>query len=217
VTATEAAEEVLTHLRGWLAATADPVLAAALLDAGCTLVRHAHVMRRHLAESDADELPDPSWNILAFTASAQPPRPWTEVLPSLLGAYPPSHPDHLPGGESLIDDYLIPYTSGGRLGPLIHQASGLAVAGDEVVGGILVVDRPGEGPWISDIWRSPTPDRPGVGAALLMWSVKHLARSGQQTLGLAVTDSNSRARTVYSRAGFIVETTAWTVSVPTLS
>ncbi len=211
VGAVDAAREILNILPGWLAATADEQLADALLAEGASLVRHAHVMRRALAD---DGLVPSGWTILPFTDEAEPPRPWADVLPNFLAAYPPDHPDHLSGGEALIEDYLIPYTRGGRLGPLISTASGLAVATETVVGGILVVDRPGEGPWISDIWRGPDPEFRGAGAALVAWSIGRLTRAGYPSLGLAVSDANPRAREVYGRAGFILEQTAWTVRLP---
>lgn len=207
----DAAQEILTILPGWLAATADDELADALLAEGASLVRHAHVMRRELA----GDVPAPSdWTILPFTDEAEPPRPWADVLPNFLAAYPPDHPDHIPGGRALVENYLIPYTRGGRLGPLISSASGLAVTTETVVGGILVVDRPGEGPWITDIWRGPDPEFRGSGAALVGWSIARLTRGGYPSLGLAVTDANARAREVYRRAGFILEQTAWTLRLP---
>ncbi len=209
--AVDAARDIRTTLPGWLAATADPELAQALLAEGASLVRHAHVMRRPLT---TDVAVSSTWTILPFTDEAEPPRPWTDVLPNFLAAYPPDHPDHLPGGVELIEDYLIPYTRGARLGPLICAASGLAVLDETVVGGILVVDRPGEGPWVSDIWRGPDPDYRGVGAALVAWSSAALAHAGFTSLGLAVTESNARARAVYGRSGFIVEQTAWTMRLP---
>lgn len=208
----ETTHELLAHLPGWLAATADTELAEALLASGATLVRHAHSMRRSLSDDDVSDIADVM--IEPFTPEVLPPRPWLAALPGFLAAYPEDHPDYLAGGEALIEDYLVPYTVGGRLGPLITSASGFALADDVVAGGLLVVDRAGEGPWVCDIWRDPRAEFAGVGRALLRWSCGRLADAGYDRIGLAVTVSNSRALRMYVGMGFTVETTAWTVRLP---
>ena len=72
------------------------VLAApALLTAGAQSVRHAHQMRLALPLEGYDDT-----EFLPFAPDATPPVPWVEVLPAFLAAYPPEHPDHLPGGAS---------------------------------------------------------------------------------------------------------------------
>ncbi|MGI9195830.1 MAG: GNAT family N-acetyltransferase [Candidatus Nanopelagicales bacterium] len=176
--------------------------AAALIASGATLERHAHQMRLSLPVPAHDNA-----EFLAFAADATPPVPWTQILPSLLAAYPPEHPDYLSGDEALIDSYLLPYTVGAKLGPLICEASAIAVRDGHAYGGILVVDRPGEGPWVCDIWRDPDPRYAGTGTALLRWAAARLA--GYASLGLVVTTSNERAERAYLRAGFIRETTSW--------
>lgn len=186
--------------------------AQALLAAGGTLQRHAHQMRLALPADVYDNR-----EFLPFAAGATPPVPWNDVLPSFEAAYPPGHPDHMPGGAALIDSYLVPYTAGAQLGPLICHASALAVRdahvyGGYVYGGILIVDRPGEGPWVCDIWRDPSPEYAGAGGALLRWAAARL--DGFDSLGLVVTVGNDAALSAYERVGFAIESTAWTVRLP---
>jgi ribosomal protein S18 acetylase RimI-like enzyme len=185
----------------------DPAEAGKLIAAGGTLQRHAHQMSLalpHQACGDPEFLP--------FAPDATPPVPWEAVIPSFEAAYPAGHPDHMPGGASLIDTYLIPYTVGAKLGPLICDASALAVRDGGVYGGILVVDRPGEGAWVCDIWRDPHPQYAGAGAALLRWAAARL--HGFASLGLVVTVGNDAALRAYEGVGFEITSTAWTVRLP---
>lgn len=185
----------------------DSASAEALLADGAVLVRHAHQLR--LA------LPAPAFDHAEFTpfaADATPPVPWSDVLPGFVAAYPPDHPDHLPGGRALIESYLIPYTAGARLGPLICHASAIAVRDGYAYAGILIVDRPGEGAWVCDIWRDPDQAYAGTGSALLRWSASRLDGYGE--LGLVVTVGNDRALRAYERAGFTITSTAWRLRVP---
>jgi ribosomal protein S18 acetylase RimI-like enzyme len=78
--------------------------------------------------------------------------------------------------------------------------------------GILVVDRPGEGPWVSDLWRDPDPAYAGAGSALLRWAAARL--DGFGSLGLVVTVGNDRALRAYERVGFTIESTTRTVRLP---
>ena len=181
--------------------------AQALLAAGGTLQRHAHQMR--LALPVAAYVDN---EFVHFAPDATPPVPWDAVMPSFEAAYPPHHPDHLPGGAALIDAYLVPYTAGAELGPLICHASALAIRDGHVYGGILIVDRPGEGPWVCDIWRDPSPEYAGAGGALLRWAAARL--DGFDSLGLVVTVGNDAALSAYERVGFAIESTAWTVRLP---
>ena len=179
----------------------------ALLEQGATLQRHAHQMRLALPVAAYDEK-----EFVPFAPDATPPVRWEAVIPSFEAAYPPEHPDHLPGGAALIDTYLVPYTAGAQLGPLICKASAIAVREGHAYGGILVVDRPGEGPWVCDIWRHPDPAYAGTGAALLRWAAARL--DGFDSLGLVVTVGNDAALRSYERVGFVIESTAWTVRLP---
>jgi len=214
VDAAAAADELLSELPGWLAATVDEDLAEALLARGGELVRHADVMRKDLAHSPPPPTTALAFELLPFHLDASPPRPWTAALPGFLAAYPPEHPDHLPGGEDLIDSYLVEYTQRGRLGPLITQASGFAVDGERVCGGLLIVDRADEGPWISDVWRDPDYRCAGAGSALITQAAPILRALGYDALGLAVTCSNRPAVRAYTRLGFIRTSTAWTIRLP---
>lgn len=207
VTVDGAVTALLAALPGCFASTSDPLLAHALLDADAVAVRHAHQMRLDLPVTGRDE-PD----FQPFAPDGSPPVPWADVLPAFLAAYPPDHPDHLPGGESLIAEYLVPYTTGGRLGPAIPEASAIAVRDGEAYGGILIVDRPGEGAWVCDLWRDPDPAYAGTGSALLRWAASRL--TGFESLGLIVTVGNDRALRAYERVGFAIQATAWTVRLP---
>ena len=217
----EAAHELLATLPGWYAATSDRALADALAAAGAGLYRHAHQLRRSLAATEdapavaaLEAISRKTLTLVPVGPDSAPPRPWQEVLPDFLAAYPPEHPDHLPGGEDLIESYLVPYTAGARLGALIDEASCLAVSPERVPGGLLIVDRPDEGPWVCDIWRGTDPALAGLGSAMLQWSMARLVEGGHSHLGLSVTDSNRRARRAYERLGFAHVATAWTFRLP---
>lgn len=195
----------------------DPRKAQELMAAGAILERHAHQMRLTLPVAPAEPSlsssprPDPA-EFHPFEPGGQPPVPWARVLPAFLAAYPPDHPDHLPGGEDLIDSYLIPYSAGARLGPPICEASAIAISDDHAYAGILVVDRPGEGAWVCDIWRDPDPVYAGAGTALLRWAAARLG--DYPSLGLVVTVGNAAALRAYERAGFTIESTAWRLRLP---
>jgi hypothetical protein len=188
----------------------DPSEAAALIAGGAILQRHAHQMRLDLPPADISMRSTSDFR--PFAPGGVPPVPWKAVLPAFLKAYPPDHPDHVPGGESLIDDYLVPYTAGARLGKPLSHASAIAVRDDYAYAGILVVDRPGEGAWVCDIWRDPAPEYAGSGEALLLWSASQLTDYG--ALGLVVTVANDRARRAYERAGCVITSTAWRFRAP---
>ena len=175
---------------------------------GAVLERHAIVMRLPLPLAPAYDDPE----FLAFTAHAEPPLPWTEILPAFLAAYPPEHPDHVPGGAELVDSYLIPYTRGAALGPLLTPASAIAVGDGYAYGGVIIVDRPDEGPWVCDVWRDPRPQYAGTGGRLLRWAASRLP--GFDALGLVVTVGNDAALRAYERIGFTRESTAWRLRLP---
>ena len=218
VSVAEAVSDLLAALPGGFASTTDPALAAALLDADAEPIRHAHQMRCVLPAATYD---DPEF--VPFAPDATPPVPWRTVMPAFEAAYPPDHPDHIsgpakpalsggPSGHTLIDSYLVPYTAGAKLGPLICPASALALRDGYVYGGILVVDRPDEGAWVCDLWRDPRPEYAGTGAAMLRWAAARL--KGFASLGLVVTVGNDAALRAYQRVGFVIESTAWTVRLP---
>lgn len=207
----DAVAALLQAIPDCFASTSDEDLVHGLIGAGATLVRHAHVMRSR--RPFAPSPPEPEFR--PFGPDALPPVPWDEALPSFLAAYPASHPDHLPGGSSLIADYLVPYTAGGRLGPLIAEASAIAMRDGHAYAGIIVVDRPGEGAWVCDLWRDPHADYAGAGGRLLGWSMNRLG--DHDHLGLVVTVSNDTAIRAYEHVGFAIESTSWTLRLPASS
>lgn len=178
-----------------------------LISAGGKLQRNAHQMRLPMPVVSPDNS-----EFHPFLADSTPPLPWVQVLPAFAAAYPPDHPDHLPGGDELIESYLVPYTAGAKLGALLCRSSAIAIREGHAYGGILIVDRPGEGAWVCDVWRHPHPEYAGTGAALLRWAASRL--EGFESLSLVVTVGNDRALRAYERVGFIIESTAWTIRLP---
>lgn len=198
----EAEDQVVVH---------DEEAAQALAATGAILVRHAHQMRLGLPLPAAAS--EPIWpEFMPFAPGGHPPVPWPVALPAFLAAYPPGHPDHLPGGADLIESYLLPYTVGARLGPLLCHASAIASRGGRAYAGILVVDRRGEGPWVCDVWRDPDPAYAGTGSALLAWAASRL--EGYDSLSLVVTAGNAGGLRAYERVGFTIVSTAWRFQLP---
>lgn len=209
----DAVEAILAQLGGWLVATADEVLADALLTRGAVQKRHSHVMSKALPA--AEELPDWSleWELEPIDAST---RFGDEVVPLIRRAYPPGHPDEEEGTDAEIVDDIHERLDGERLGPHLPGSAVVRDAGRPV--GLIIVNRvPGEppfaGPWVSDVCRDPDPQYRGVGRALLEHAIRLNQDAGERGLSLAVTVGNPAQR-VYEALGFEIATTARKVEIP---
>jgi GNAT superfamily N-acetyltransferase len=176
VTTEEAVPAVLADLAGALV-SGDEALGLALVAAGATPRRHAH-----LYSWDLRAKPPPAWEpahappSLGITALD---RPAADLVEAWRAAFPPGHPDHLGGPPPLeVEREIADELAGLVLGPLL-PCSGLAVAGDgRVVAAVIVTDRAGVpplgGPWVCDLFRHPASEWAGLGRLLL-----------QRALGLA--------------------------------
>jgi hypothetical protein len=160
-------------------------LGRALVAGGAVPARHAHVYSHDLRDRPA-----------APAGLAPLDRPAADLLPSYLAAFGPGHPDRLP--RAAAERHLAGVLAG-RLGPVL-PASGVALAGDAVIGAILIADVAGEppfgGPWVMELFRDPR--APGAGRALL---TRALALTDGPSLGLAVTHGNPAER-LYQTLGF---------------
>jgi predicted N-acetyltransferase YhbS len=128
-----------------------------------------------------------------------------DLVDAFVTAYPPSHPDHKPGWDPEAEEARI--MDGRECGPLM-DCTRFAVAGDRVVGAVLVTDvEPGNhveaGPLIADAFRRAGDEWCGVGGALLRRACAAAAAEGHAGIGLMVSDGNP-AREVYARLGFTV-------------
>ncbi len=216
VDADHCADVLLGPLRGWALSTDDEALAVALIRRGARVVRHAHSYSRDLGLSPAVS----SWafpdvpggcRLTAVDRSAE------ELVPPLLAAYPPGHPDHSGWTPEEARHEVARMLAGEVLGPLL-PCSGLAVEGDMVVGVCLVTLREGSpphgGPWVLEVYRNPAPRYAGVGTALLRRALWLSNRAEPPVLSLVVSDSNP-ARRVYERLGFQHVGSSRTLELPT--
>ena len=199
----DAAQAILAELRGWRVA-ARPEVGAALLAAGGTLRRDAHVMSRDLVRDPPDRglargprrppacasRPRTAQPPSSFRPSAPPTRPSTRTSRRVTG----------PSGRR---------SSWRRSSPAAPWARCCAPAASPSTPSpawsrpILVCASPGEppfgGPWISQFFRAP--GAPGAGRALLRRALAIGARDGLPALSLAVTHGNP-AIGVYAAHGF---------------
>jgi GNAT superfamily N-acetyltransferase len=199
VSAAHAAGAVLADLRGMRIA-GDEELGRALIAAGGTAARHAHLMSHDLAER-------PDWREPAGYRLTDVDRPAADLMEASLAAFPPGHVDHRPDSGVDLERDL----SGVEFGPLL-RGSGVAVDEDgAVVGAILLGTLPGEpplnGPWVIELFRHPA--HRGIGRALLE---RALALLEGEALGLMVTEGNP-ARALYEALGFQLVHTALVVQI----
>jgi GNAT superfamily N-acetyltransferase len=202
VSAERAAAAALAQLRGWRIA-GDEAVGRALLAAGGRKVRHGHLYSYAFRRR-------PTWEAPPGIRLTDIDRPAADLVPARLAAYPPEHPDrHLMPDDNAAELHALIY--GGEFGPLL-RGSGLALAGDAVVGAIILGTIPGDpprnGPWIIDIFRDPA--YRGVGRALL---ARALALAEVDALGLIVTDGNDAARRLYEALGFDLVSSALVVEI----
>jgi GNAT superfamily N-acetyltransferase len=206
--AAEAVASVRSAWAGWVVATPDPNLAAALRAAGAEQRRRATVM--------SAALPSPA---AAMRLPTVPRRavPVRSLLPGWRAAYPAGHPDHESGTDEEViascwDGYDTPEYAGAE-----HRSGGIVLRAGRPIGGIIVGVReepaPWGGPWVNDIWVDPAFAGHGIGTALLGQAQFVLHRDGFTTLGLVVSHGNP-ARRLYERCGFREVLESWTLLLP---
>ncbi|GLX00696.1 GNAT family N-acetyltransferase [Microtetraspora sp. NBRC 16547] len=200
------ADVIMSGMRGW-AVSAPPDLSEELLARGARMLRHAHTMSCDLREEGLTEVAAPEG--FRFVPCDRDPE---QVLPAVVAAYPPGHPDRRPGddAEKLREEFVTLLE--GRLIGQVMPCSLLAVdSEDTVVAGVVVNDMDGQ-PWVSQVFRHPVHAPRGIGALAVRAVQVRAARDGLTTLGLAVTHSNP-AKRLYERLGFVVTDTMITVIV----
>jgi hypothetical protein len=188
---------VLDELRGRRVAGSEE-LGRALVAAGGTPARHAHVYSH-----DLKELPNVSVDFELTPID----RPAEDLVPVYLAAFAPGHPDRMEAPEARRH---LTGILAGKLGPVL-DGSGLALRDGRIVRAILiatVADAPPPfgGPWVMEVFRDP--DARGAGRALLQRAL--VLTEG--TLGLAVTHGNPAER-VYAALGFKRVFTAYSVDL----
>jgi GNAT superfamily N-acetyltransferase len=212
----DAAAAALTQLPGWLLTTSDLALANRLVKVGAKPKRLAVVMQCDLRGAMELVEIDPRFTLRSLPGTADP-HVWAPFLPSWRAAFPPDHPDHFAGDDTLAIAFLRRLVDGSELGPLHRSTTVLLDEGGTPVAGIMVnvrsQDLPLGGPWIADIWRDPGLRGTGVGAMLISHAKRLLVEDGHASLGLAVSAGNP-ARATYSAQGFRTVTESQTVLLP---
>ncbi|WP_062431741.1 GNAT family N-acetyltransferase [Herbidospora daliensis] len=201
-----AIEVIMTQLKGW-AVSADVDLGRELVARGARRLRHAHSMYADLTALPSAPGTPPEG--LRFTPVDRSPE---DIYPAVSAAYPPGHVDYSARDrDHAIATELVPLIDGSLLGPLM-PCSALAVDDDgAVVAGVFVNDFKTV-PWVTEVFRHPDLAPPGTGGRLLRHVQLKAAADGLDRLGLAVSDGNPAQR-VYSRLGFAVTHTAFTVAI----
>jgi GNAT superfamily N-acetyltransferase len=194
VTAEAAAAAIVAELPGWRIA-GDEALGRALVAAGGRATRHGHLYSYDFARRP----PSRSWSAPPGIRLTDIDRPAADLVAARLAAYQPDHPDRADIPEDNAAE-LHELIYEGRFGPL-RAGSGIAVAGGDVVGAVIIGRLPGDpplnGPWVIDVFRDPA--WPGVGRALM---TRALALADYPRLGLIVTEGNDAARRLYESLGF---------------
>jgi hypothetical protein len=184
----ELLDACLRRRAGWIV-VAPTDLGRALIAAGATPRRHAHLMTHALR--DVAPAGDP--RVVPLACGIE------ELEAAHRSAYRPDHPDYAWATEP---DALGPLMRGEVIGPVL-RASRMAVHDGRVVGAAIVCDfagkPPSAGPWLAELFRDPA--HAGLGAALLRGALTAGAGDGLPAIGLAVTEGNS-ARGLYADEGF---------------
>ena len=202
----DAAAAVLADLRGMRIA-GDEALGRALIAAGGTAVRHAHLCRT-TSPRPARELGGAAG--LPADRRRPPRRRPHGRLRRRLSARPPRPPGRARASARWRSSTTT--CTGGEFGPLL-RGSGLAVAPDGAVAGAILLgtlpgDPPRNGPWV--IERVPPPGAPRRRARAARAGAGARRRSA---LGLIVTEGNTGAPALYERLGFRLVSTALVVQI----
>lgn len=209
---------VLDQLSGWWLTSPDEALTGALLAAGASVVRHAHVYTFPLAGADASpeqpERPEPPPGLTIGPIDRIP----AELVPLVVAAYPPGHVDHQGPDPAVEEAELRLLLEGELVGPYLAGPSAQITDGDgQVVAAVIVNHAGGEpplgGPWVSQVLRLPGERWAGLGALALRHALAVLAAAGETSLGLAVTEGNP-ARRVYERLGFRLVSSHRKLAIP---
>jgi GNAT superfamily N-acetyltransferase len=210
--ADELAGAVVRELPGHRLVMHDSGLAEALLALGAELVRASWMMVLALpAEVPAADGVD-------IGAMDRSPAEYAAVT---VQAYGPGHPDHdeTVGTVEAATETMRRFFSGDIVGPFLADASGEARDVDgSLLGYCVISDMPSEegfdgGPWVTDVSVVPAAHGRGIGLALLSHAIHRLGEDGRTTLGLAVTQSNLRAKRLYDELGFVERFPAWTMNL----
>ena len=196
-----------------LISTQNQEFALALIDQGGQLKRHARAMTCDVTTEKYDSNPKlangmQSQFIEDVSADA--------LFDSWYAAYPPGHPDFLVGEKAdLIREHLQPLLDRSALGAN-HRSSIALLENGNAKAGIIISLREGEppygGPWVSEIWVSPTLQQRGIGHYLLHQAQFALHHDGYQSLGLSVSVGNPAQR-LYETHGFRVVSESWTIRI----
>jgi GNAT superfamily N-acetyltransferase len=203
VSAERAARAALSDLRGMRIA-GDEAVGRALVAAGGTAIRHAHLMSHDLAER-------PEWRHPPGYRLTDVDRPASDLVDAYRAAFAPGHVDYREEPRERSLERLESDFSGAEFGPLL-RGSGLAVADDGTAAGVILLgtlpgDPPLNGPWVIEVFRHPA--HRGVGRALIE---RALAIVDVPALGLVVTEGNP-ARGLYEALGFRVTFTTLVVQI----
>jgi GNAT superfamily N-acetyltransferase len=214
VPAAQAAQALVTSLRGWSITSTDNALVAAVVARGGTVTRRYALMTAPL-----DGLPTrrPVWPLELEAVRLTARTPVTDDIIGLIRtAYPPGHPDEEVGTEADIRRDVGRILSGEWLGDLL-PFSRVLYDGSRPVGMAIVNRTPGQAPagglWLSEICRAPDRRYAGLGTQLLISVIEDCRDAGEQAMSLAVTEGNP-ARGVYERLGFSVSLSITKLRLP---
>lgn len=180
----------------------DPATADALQDAGASVVRHTHRLRRELQ----DDAPPLEWAApplpegLRLSAVDRPIREVAEAAAVATGA-----PDRAASVTAALE--------GRSVGPLLDDPSSLAIdPSDRIVGAVLVLSRP-LGPLVHDLFAAEEAGGADVGLALLRRAVAVASLSGEQHAAVLVAHGDP-VRDLYERLGFVETAVDVTLDMP---
>lgn len=213
----QAAARTIAERPTELVATSNHHFARALLEQGARTVRDALIMTANpqtlrATGAHAPHLPPHLSARFVEDLTAR------ELFDSWSTAYPPEHPDHLPGNpRELIAAHLTPLLDHSLLGPNHRSSTALLADSNQAIAGIIISVREGEppygGPWVSEIWVDPAYQSQGIGRFLLTQALLQLAEDNFESIGLAVTRNNP-AQKLYESLNFSLLEEAWTVELP---